>query len=350
MMKVLIVSFFIKHIKLKIVSIYIQDQSVAEYILNPFLKMIFTTQIELNITIKDINAIYSTEYEQMLMDHARLMYEKKCRDGQYVKSIDRLIKRSMPNLIKRDLNAKVRVYIVVEATVIRYDQYDFITGMNINKIIPAGKIGNFDMIECRNDHVVALMKVQKGIENFKVNDKIIIRVGQSMYKIGNGHILINGYPFLPYVPEQICYTIGNVSESDIKYYNETTLPLLKRELTRKDSLDQKRWKFFADLLHPYKKEKKISNGFDLLKIESIKNGNYGIDYHANLGNLSFTKFDSVKSSGMVINESSKFGLTRIAFQFIKFLEVVNDLCEEYPDDKSYSKLDYIWSLYIENKL
>ena len=87
--------------------------------------MIFTTQLELNITIKDINAIYSTEYEQMLLDHAKIIYEKACRDGQYVQSINRIIKRSLPNLIKRDLDAKVRVYVVAEATVIRYDQYDF---------------------------------------------------------------------------------------------------------------------------------------------------------------------------------------------------------------------------------
>ena len=170
--------------------------------------MIFTTQLELNITIKDINAIYSTEYEQMLLDHAKIMYEGKCRDGRYVKSIDRLIKRSLPNLIKRDLDAKIRVFVVVEATVIRYDQYDFITGMKINKIIPAGKIGNFDMLECRNDHVVALIKIKQGIDQFKVGDMIPIRVGQSMYKISNSHILVNGYPFLPYVPDQVYYSIG----------------------------------------------------------------------------------------------------------------------------------------------
>lgn len=80
----------------------------------------------------------------MLLDHAEWMYEGKCRDGHYVKSIDRLIKRSLPNLIKWDLNAKVRVYVIVEAIVIRYDQYNFVTGMRIMKIIPAGKIGTFN--------------------------------------------------------------------------------------------------------------------------------------------------------------------------------------------------------------
>jgi len=98
-------------------------------------RMKFTTQLELNITIKDPQAIYSTNYEQMLLDHAKILYEKKCRDGQYIQSIDKLVKRSLPNLIKRDLTSKVRVYIVVEVTAIRYDKYDFINCMKIQKII-----------------------------------------------------------------------------------------------------------------------------------------------------------------------------------------------------------------------
>ncbi|KAG2777752.1 hypothetical protein PC129_g14730 [Phytophthora cactorum] len=40
--------------------------------------MLCNTQVELNITVKDINAIYSTEYARMLLDHAKLMYEGQC--------------------------------------------------------------------------------------------------------------------------------------------------------------------------------------------------------------------------------------------------------------------------------
>lgn len=314
--------------------------------------MIFTTQLELNITIKDINAIYSTDYEPMLIDHARLMYERTCRDGQYVKSIDKLVKRSLPNLIKRDLTAKVRVYIVVEATVIRYDQYDIISGMTISKIIPAGKIGNFDMIECRNDHVAALMKIQKGVEQFKVGDKIPIRVGQSMYKIGNGHILVNGYPFLPYVPDAISYSIGTLTATDKEYYNTMAVPLIKREIARKEKLNNTTWDKFAKMIHPYKKES-ASSGIDILDVDNISNNQYEIDYHSNLSNLKILKVGAKSNkvgSTPVIADSSKYVLTRIAFQFVKYLEAVNDLAEEYCTDDSFKQVDYIWELYEKNKL
>ena len=313
--------------------------------------MLFNTQLELNITIKDINAIYSVDYEQMLLDHAKIMYEGKCRDGQFIKSIDGLVKRSLPNLIKRDLSAKVRVYIVVAVTVIRYDQHDFITGMLIHKIIPAGKIGNFDMIDCRNDHVIALMRVKKGIEQFKVGDTIPIRVGQSMYKIGNTHILINGYPFVPFVPEQICYSIGKLTTEDKKYFDTMILPLINRELSRKEGLDKKQWDMFSKLLHPYKNEAKSKDGIELVAVESIQNGIFGINSEISMSDMTVSKSESKTGDMMTItNADHKVALTRIAYPFVKWLETINDLTERYDSDDGFQNLDHVWKYYTENKL
>lgn len=341
-----------KLVKLKIISIYIICSSDCRVLSRPFCKMIFTTQLELNITIKDINAIYSTTYDQMLLDHAKLMYEGKCRDGQYVKSIDSLVKRSLPNLIRRDLSAKIRVYILVEATVIRYDQYDIITGMKVIKIIPAGKISNFDMVECRNDHVVALMKIQKGIEDFKIGDIIPIGVGQSMYKIGNAHILVNGYPFLPYSPDEVHYAIGKLSPDVKHYYQTMIINLLERQLERKQSLDKKRWDMFSTLLHPLKKQSKISGGLNILDIELIQNGVFKIDHQSNLSELKIIHAEPDKDARVITTPLSeaKTSLTRMAFQFVKWIETINDFTEIYSSDESFNQVKYIWDAYDAHKL
>ncbi len=313
--------------------------------------MIFTTQIELNITVKDTSAKYSTEYEQMLLDHAKLMYEGKCRDGQYIKSIDSLVKRSLPNIILRDPEAKVRVYIVVNATVIRYDPYDIITDIKINKIIPAGKIGNFDMLECRNDHVVALMKIKMDIDQFHVGDIIPIRVGQSMYKIGNEHILVNGYPFIPYVPDQVYYSIGELSSDDKKYYTEKIAPLIDRELKRKESLDQTQWNKFSDLLYPFKTETTPQITANILDVNSIHKGLFGVDYHTNLSKLLISSaMINATESITIVHEDTKTILTRLAFPFVKWLETINNLTSRYNSDESFNKLEYIWNLYEEHKM
>ncbi len=313
--------------------------------------MIFTTQLELNITIQDINAIYATDYDQMLIDHAKILYEGKCRDGQYIKSIDSLVKRSLPNLIKRDLNAKTRVYIVVEATVIRYDQYDFITGMKINKIITAGKIGNFDLIQCTNDHVVCLMRMQQGIENFNVGDIIPVRVGQSMYKIGNTHILVNGYPFLPYVPDPTRYAIGKLSNEVKTYYEKMIVPLINRELARKETLDKTRWEQFAKLLYPYKSKSTKQGDVDIFDIGQLQHGSFGVDYAIDMTKLQCVSTDRKPSEDTTaIVEPPKIALNKIAFQFVKWIETINNLTEQCASDEEYNRLDYIWKLYEDNKL
>lgn len=310
--------------------------------------MIFNTQLELNITIKDINAIYSTNYETMLLDHAKLLYEGKCRGGQYVRRIIRLVRRSLPNLIRRDLHAKVRVYIVVEAEVVRYDQYDIITGVTVQKVIPAGKIGNVGMLECRSDHIVALMKIYG--DEFKVGDVIPIRVGQSMYKIGSTHVLVNGYPFVPYVPERIYVNLSRMTTSSDQYYETMIKPLIDRELKRKNQLDQDRWNQFSKLLHPYKTESTTpDNMVSILDASAFHNGIVSIDSTVNMSELKLSTV-VVPPELTATTETPMATLTRLGFRFVKWLEVLNDLTELYGTDAQRNKINHIWQLYEEHKL
>lgn len=317
--------------------------------------MIFTAQFELNITIKDVNAIYATDYDQMLLDHARAMYAGKCRDGQYIKSIDRLVRRSLPNLIKRDLSAKVRVYVLVEATVIRYDQCDFITGVSVHKIILAGKFGNYNILECRNDHVLALVKIHPDSTVFKVGDTIPIRAGETIYKIGNEHILVNGAPCEPLVNDPVYYNIPETTAEDKSYYNNTLLPLINREMMRKGQLDQTRWNLFSKLFHTFKKMEKGGQTVNLLEPSVLQNGIFGIDYRADVAQLraAVLKAADVKSADapvVVTGESAKVAMTRIVFQYVKWIEMLNDLTEQYPTDDAYNRVDYVWNAYANHKL
>lgn len=316
--------------------------------------MIFNTQLELNITIKDINAIYSTTYESMLLDHAKLLYEGKCRGGQYVRKIVHLVRRSLPNVIKRDLTAKVRVFIVVEAEVIRYDQYDVITGVTVQKVIPAGKIGNYGMLECKNDHVTALMKVhgdQFKLNSVKVGDVIPIRVGESMYKIANTHILVNGYPFVPHVPERIYAHLEDMTPDATVYYRTMVKPLLDRELKRKSDLNQDQWNLFSKLLHPYKDESsKTAKGEILVSIldeSAFKPGTLSVDPTVNMSELKLST--ALPTSEITMLESPTATLTRLGFRFVKWMEVVNDLTELYPDEAALHKVDSVWQLYKDHK-
>ena len=306
--------------------------------------MLLSTQLELNITIKDINAIYSTDYETMLLDHARIMYEGKCYNNQYIKSIDQLVKRSLPNVIRRDLVSKIRVYIIVNVTAIRYDQYDTITNMKVNKIIPYGKIADWDMLECSNDHVTALIKMKKGNHLFKQGNKIPIVVGQSLYKVERAHILVNAFPFIPRIHDSVAYNIAKPTEKEKEYYMTFLVPLVQKELNQKESLDQKRWKFFSDLLYPYKTKPVKTGSIDILT-QIPENGVFMVDQKTNLSDLKLT----VGDGDVLIIADPITSFNKMIFQFIKHIQVINDLAIQYEDDEIFNEHQYIWDLYENHK-
>ncbi len=315
--------------------------------------MKFTTQLELNITIMDPIAIYSTDYNQMLLDHAKIMYEGTCRNGQYIQSIDKIIKRSLPNVIKRDLTAKVRAYIQVEVSAIRYDRNDYITGLKIEKIINAGKIRNFDMIQCSNDHVMCLVQVSNNLDKFNVGDIIPVRVINSIYKIGNKKIAVNAYPFLPYIPDMVYYSVGKLSNDIKTYYEEMILPLFNREIERKNNLDGKRWKYFSDLMFPYKKHtSNKSNIINAMDLNEIQNSIIGIDRSIDMSDMKLVVLSNRKASDdiTIITEDQKNIIIRITFEYLKWLSIINDLTEQCANDEVFQRLDYVWKMYEENKI
>ncbi len=314
--------------------------------------MKFKTQLSLNITIKDPRALYSTNYDDMLLQHARELYEKKCRDGQYIQSIDRLINRSLPRLIKRDLTAKVREYVIVEATAIRYDKYDFVHGLKVQRVIAPSNIKNMDIVYCSNDHVACLLWVPNNtdtfdVQKFKVNDVIPVRVRESIYHIGEQYIRISGGPFVPYVPDQMFYSIGKITNDTKQYFKQMVAPLFDEAMAKKNTLDQKRWKQISDMLIPFKKVSKSSRSMPLITdIDMLQGKNIGIDWHVDPTELRLTS----DKDGVVISDEQKNTITRLAFEFVKWLTFINDMTEQCTADEEYNKLDYIWSMYEANKL
>ncbi len=312
--------------------------------------MKFTTQLELNITIKDQNAIYSTDYDQMLLAHAKILYEKKCRDGQYIQSVDKLVRRSLPNLIRRDLTSKIRVYIEVEVTAIRYDKMDFIDGLQIHKVIARTNDDGYNVIYCGNDHVICVIKASNDVSQFKIGDIIPARVAQSMYTIGSKYIKMSGYQFLPNIPDPVSYSIGTLHPDVKNLFKTMILPLLEKELEKKDSLDSARWDHFAKLLIPTKKPTKVSSSdVSIMDIDALQRKIITIDYKSDLSKLKISAISSPSTGDIVVADDQKNIIIRTAYEFVKYIAMINNLTETYATDDEYANIEYIWKRYEENK-
>lgn len=311
------------------------------------------TQIEFNLTIKDISSIYSKNFNNMIIRQAKELYEGKCIDNQYILSIDELVKRSLPNLIKRDLDAKVRIFVIVSATVIRYDKYDTINRMIINKIIPKGKIGPFDLLECSNDHCKALIKLDERLPEFKIGDIIPIKVGTIMFKINHNQVLVNAYPFVPHKMEPTAYVIHELSSYEKEIITNELIPLLQSQIARKKEVDANRAKYFEKLLYPFKvdQSKKINgSAVDLItfleNIDKYVGKNVMIDQRINMSNLNIAIIANTENVAIM---NDRLHLSKIVFAFYKHLELISELSEIYQDDALFERHQYIWNLYEENK-
>lgn len=312
-----------------------------------------TTQIEFNLTVKDISSIYSKNFNEMIIRQAKELYQGKCIDNQYILSIDELVKRSLPNLIKRDLDAKVRIFVIVSATVIRYDKYDTINKMVINKIIPKGKIGPFDLLECSNDHCKALIKLDERLPEFKIGDVIPIKVGTIMFKINHDQVLVNAYPFVPHKMEPTAYTIHTISSYEKEIIANELIPLLQSQIARKKEVDSDRVKYFEKLVYPFKTDqskKIIGSAIDLItfleNIDKYVGKHVMIDQKINMSNLKVSMITNIEDVAVV---NDRLLLSKIVFAFFKHLELISELSEIYKDDAVFEKHQYIWNLYEQNK-
>lgn len=320
------------------------------------------TQIEFNITIGDISSIYSKNFDHMLLQQAKELYEKKCYDKQYILSIDSIVKRSLPNLIRRDFDAKVRVFIVVEAVVLRFDKYDTICNMTVNKIIPHGKIGPNDLLECSNEQCRALLKLNDTLTGFKIGDIIPIKVGAALVKIQNTQVLINAYPFVPYISDKIAYVIPKLSTSDKEQIVSTLIPMIENQMTLVHSIEsgsdtQKRYKYFEQLLYPYKTDKTkkpIGKQVGLLQflndLDSYENEYVYVDQCINMSDMkvSILNTKQIGDNEITIMNSNMFA-SIIAFMYVKHLDTVYELSNTYVDDNVFEQHQYIWDLYKQNK-
>ncbi len=315
-----------------------------------------SAQIEFNLTIADISAIYAKDYQSMLLQQAKDTYEGKCYDNQYILSIDSIVQRSNSNVLRRDLEAKVRVYVVVDATVLRFDKYDTVSGMRVNKIIPKNKISSNDLLECGNEYCRALIKLDDQLNEFKIGDTISIKVGAALLKINNTEVLINAYPFVPHQMDKIAYAVPKLSDRDHDQISSRLIPLIESKLAQLEVLDPERKEYFTRMLYSFKERPAQLVGTQLPVLQFLSElkqleGKYVyIDQRADLAQLTVSTIDLKQAEEDKIDVMDCTMLASIVvFTFIKHLTTIIDLSTIYQEASMFEQHQYLWDLYERNR-
>ena len=314
--------------------------------------MFLTNELEFNLVSSEIDLIYNGNIDELILHHIKNHYEKTCYKNQYIFSINKIIKRSNINIIRRDLDCKVRIFVVIEATVIKYDELDTITTMKISQIIKKGKISMIDMLECKNDHALALLPLNESMVEYKVGDVIPIKIGKMTYKIGRHHISISAYPFLPHQVNNIIYQIDSLTSEEKSYLLKNIIPIYNNIMEKKNDLYKSkefkiRFDYFTELIYPYVKDKSkeiksrnIKNLFDLETSGYIKLSN-----EIPLTELKIITVDSVDDSINLITDKAINVYQKLIFNACKELNTIINLSNDYLDPVIFNSHTYLFEHY-----
>lgn len=316
--------------------------------------MRINTNLELSISILDIDEIYSRDYNEMLLHHAKLVYEKKCFKNMYIDSINHIIKRSMPTIIKRDIHhCKFRVHIIFDVDVIKYDEHDIIVGAKVTDVIQKGRIDSRqDVIICKTENATILINHSNILSTIEKNQLIPIIVGGINYNTMKPTILINAYPFIPITKEKRVYKIDSLTPENIQYLESYVYTKLNDKMDEMKEIisnpkKKKRWEYFVDLMYPYKKKKYSEEKEELVSIfDKTISGYVTLSDIYPMHTMEFIK---TKETDDFIVEKAINVYEIFIMEFIKYIDTINQLTLTYSDDTVFDSHQNIFNIYKDNK-
>ncbi len=305
--------------------------------------------IILNIT--DITHIFVKKIDDKLIELLSEKYLNKCFMSSYILKINKIINRSLLEANQNDLECSFNISIQFEAECLIFNQNEIILDMEIQEIV------NNNIIT-KKDNILALIKNNQDLTNFKKGDKIPITVGKVKYSVGSDKISINSYPFIPITTNIKYYKLSKLDDSELDLLNEEILNIIQLEENIKSTIlktKNNNWNYFKELIYPYKKNielKNIKNTIDLLELvnnlEKYENQIIEINDKYNISDRTV-----ILHKENEVNNYIKSNMYLIIYDILKKyylnLKLINDLSTIYNTEKLIKENLTIFNIYSKYK-
>lgn len=218
--------------------------------------MIITKRILITIDLGTSEAIYSANRDAIILKIANAKLAKKCYNGSYIVSVDRIIKKGDVVIAdnKLDGTSYVDVQLEVKAIVFACGK-EILFGQQIEKIEKNGVIilrgplaAGMIAVTAREREIAKLLAEKQ---------EIPVVVQKAMYVPNYAHVTIYGFPYVPEIPKNVYFKINeDLSAADTDNLIELHNKIEEEELMHK-SLDKEKYAFFQDLMYPFKTQQKF---------------------------------------------------------------------------------------------
>lgn len=304
--------------------------------------MLVNDVLELKITLDNINDKYVKNREDYYLKKIQNQYEGTCIDNKYIYKVNKILKLSLTNIIRRTTTSDCDVNLILDVTFIVLNQYDVITN---NKVIEI--INSKNIIICKNDYASILIENNVSLSTIKVGQNIPIIVGRASYRLHESFLTINAFPFVVILSKPIIYNIIRLSD-DEKEKLQVLIDTIKKEEELKDEKN-KRWLYFSKLIYPFKTDKsKLSKNQSISSLFDLnQEGLISVSDEQNILDGNMIKL--TETTDEIINEKALTVYSLLLIRYLKKLILVRELTEIYSDDKIFADHKNIFEIYESSK-
>lgn len=310
--------------------------------------MIITKRILISIDLGSCQAIYSPNRDDVIIRIAKDKLINKCFSGCYIISIEKILKKGDVRIVdnKLDGTAYVDVQLEVKAIV-------FACGKEILFGQPIERIENNGIIILKGALAAGLIaaspREREITKLLSKKQEIPVIVQKAMYAPNYAHITIYGLPYVPEIPHNTYYRItSDLSNADTDNL-EDLQSKIQEELELHSKLDKSMYKFFEDLMYPYKTQQKFEMSplgskfqpIDMKSVYQISDG-YIVQPTEVKNALRIYHCKEKKLDGVFIVDSTLYAaLFEILEQRYIYLLNLRGFVENYPEPK-FSQMSAYW--------
>lgn len=205
------------------------------------------------LSFDDGSAVYTADFDTVLMEALRHKYEGVCYRSCMVTKITKILNVSNIVYSRSKQNASCTCSVQFEIIGLVVKNNLMLHNCVVKKIDKDGHIA------CKNNYASIYIKAPPGskyLQTIQTGQTIVAITGGKKYKIFNEELSINALPFIPLYRDIVIYDM--VVENPTGIVKKTYDAMLD-EIEQNKKIDPLVYKFFIELLYPYKSDDVLSS-------------------------------------------------------------------------------------------
>ncbi len=327
-----------------------------------------------DIDILSAKEMYTSDLTALLFEKVKKKFQLKCYRGFFISKVIRIINHSAIVIKNNTVDATGSVSVNFEVEGIQYVKKELIPNVIVTNAA-SNLMGN--SLHFSNDYVRGILQMKQEsnrafLDVIPEKSQIPVIVTEAAYNPCFDSVAVIAAPFTPqeFADNPIIFVCDSKNSDNMEKQAVilADFELLKAELELHQKMKkEENYKFFSDLIYPYKPnlvstsifpETKMSELTDLLKLSTVSIIYSMFDYH-NLDN--FDKFtiqsltenkksqQSQNDKYTVIFQDLDTTLKLIIVKRLLYLKALRELVETFDLDKT-TKLKQYWKLYQSKKI